>query len=236
MPVRVNKKFSLLLILAMTWMFMELSCVTCLAYCSYGDCDYWHYPSLADIEQYHWYEEVYYFMNYCGEIPYQTMPFYQTIPPYQTMPLYSYGSTPALNLSLQHSSTPAVNQATGGDANYWLNQGDSSYLTGSYEQAAVSYAEAVKLNPSLSEGWFNMGNAFYFLGRYNQSINAYDALLQLEPQNSNALMAKSKALLALGQNEDADAAANVARTLQDRKILKTGSSSYAIARVGRPAA
>ena len=221
--MRVDRKISLLLILALTWMFMESSWVTCLASCSYGDCDYWYHPTLADIQQYHWYEEVYCFMNYCGEIPYQT-----------TLP-YSYG-TPALNLSLQHYATPAINQSTGGGAYYWLNQGDSSYLAGSYEQAAASYAEAVKLDPSLTNGWFNMGNAFYFLGRYNESINAYDALLKLEPQNSNAFVAKSKALLALGQNEEADAAAKAARALQDRKILKTGSASYAIARVGRPAA
>ncbi len=224
--MRVGKKFSLLLILALTWIFIESSCVTCLASCSYGDCDYWHHPSLADAEQYHWYEEVYYFMNYCGEIP------YQTIPSYQTMPLYSYG-TPALNLSLQHFATSTIDQSTGGDAYYWLDQGDRSYLAGSYEQAAASYAKAVKLNPSLTDGWFNMGNAFYFLGKYNESINAYNALLQLEPQNSNAFMAKSKALLALGQNKDAQDAESAARALQNRKILKTGSSSYATARVGR---
>ncbi len=231
--MRIGKKFSLLLIIALTWMFIELSCITCFASYCYGGCDYWYYPSLADMEQHNWYEEVYYFMNYCGEIPYRTALPYRTMAPYQTVPFYNYG-TPALNLSLQHPSASSIIQQTSNDAYYWLDQGDRSYLAGSYEQAVTSYAEAVKLNPSLTNGWFNMGNALYFLGRYNESINAYNSLLQLEPQNSNAYIAKSKALLAIGQNRDAENAANAARALQDRKISKTGSSSYAIVRVGRP--
>ena len=66
-------------------------------------------------------------------------------------------------------------------------------------QAASSYAKAVKLDPSLTEGWVNLGNALYFLGRYQESSDAYNATLKLDPQNANALLGRGKALLALNK-------------------------------------
>jgi len=96
------------------------------------------------------------------------------------------------------SNTLAYNQSVGNyGATYWLNQANVSYLTGSYEQAALSYSNAVGLDPSLSEGWLNLGNSLYYLGKYQASLNAYNALLKLEPQNAEALAGKSLSLLAL---------------------------------------
>jgi tetratricopeptide (TPR) repeat protein len=96
--------------------------------------------------------------------------------------------------------TSAYNQSVGnGSATYWLNEGNVSYLTGSYDQAAESYAKAVNLDPSLSVGWLNLGNSLYYLGKYQASLNAYNTLLNLEPQNANALAGKSQAILALNK-------------------------------------
>ncbi|MCK9567120.1 MAG: tetratricopeptide repeat protein, partial [Methanothrix sp.] len=75
------------------------------------------------------------------------------------------------------------------------------YLTGSYEQAAKSYANAVNIDPTLSKGWLNLGNSLYFLGRYQASLDAYEALLNREPNNANALAGKNNALLALNNSK-----------------------------------
>ena len=97
-----------------------------------------------------------------------------------------------------HIETTAPNQiAANNTANYWLSDANSLYLSGSYGQAVVSYAKALKLNSSLPGGWLNMGNSLYFLGRYQESLNAYDAVLNLEPKNPDALLGKEQALLAI---------------------------------------
>jgi tetratricopeptide (TPR) repeat protein len=104
------------------------------------------------------------------------------------LPAYN---TPAYNVPTYNQNTISQN------ATNWLNEANVFYLTGSYQQAAESYAKAVNADPSLSEGWLNLGNSLYFLGRYQASLNAYDALLNLEPNNANALAGKNKTLLAL---------------------------------------
>jgi len=80
-----------------------------------------------------------------------------------------------------------------------LGEANVFYLTGSYEQAAESYAKAVNIDPALSEGWLNLGNSLYFLGRYQASLDAYIALLNREPDNANAQAGKNNALSALNK-------------------------------------
>ena len=93
------------------------------------------------------------------------------------------------------SYQPIINDT----AYYWLNEANKLYLAGNYEQAVISYANAVKLDPILSEAWLNMGNALYFLNRYQESLDTYTAVLNIEPLNSNALQGKRQALLALNR-------------------------------------
>jgi tetratricopeptide (TPR) repeat protein len=123
-----------------------------------------------------------------------------------------------------YNQEPASNVNTNGTSDHWLNEGNRLYLAGSYEQAAASYAEAVKLNPDLSEARLNMGNAFYFLGRYQESLASYDALLGQEPQNANALKGKSQTLLALNRTDESDRVKESIQALQNRNIRRVGSS------------
>lgn len=160
---------SLLLIFALVLISVEPIRATCSGYCGCADCDGWYFPSLADLQQYHWYGEVDFFIHDYGEGS-----------------LWSPGTY----------AYPAVNQSTGESAYKWLNEGDKYFLAGSYGQAATAYANAMKLNPFLPIGWLKMGNALYALGRYQDSINAYDAVLKLDPQNKDALTAKKSVLLA----------------------------------------
>ena len=186
---------SLLLIAALAWIILEPALVT-----STGTCDYcWedNYLSTAAEQQNIWMKEAFNFL-YCDCC-------YQGFGPYYNQ--------------LASSQTN-----TNGTSDHWLSEGNRFYLAGSYEQAATSYADAVKLNPYLSEGWLNMGNALYFLGRYQESLASYDALLGQEPQNVNALKGKSQALLALNRTDESDRAKESIQALQSRKILQVGSS------------
>jgi len=210
LDVRIIHRLSLLVILALTCIFMEPSWVTGQGWNGYGyDWPYYNQPSQADIEQSFWDNQANYFLNYYDPAygPAYSQARYGTpaynIPTYSAVPTYSAAPAPTYTAeysTLPSSNTLAYNQSVVNDgATYWLNQANMSYLTGSYEQAALSYANAVGLDPSLSEGWLNLGNSLYFLGSYQASLNAYNALLKLEPQNANALTGKSLALLALNK-------------------------------------
>jgi tetratricopeptide (TPR) repeat protein len=99
------------------------------------------------------------------------------------------------------NSAPISNQTiNNGTADYWLNNANRLFSIGSYGQAASSYTEALKIDPSLTEGWINMGNALYFLGRYQESLDAYNATLKLDPLNANATLGKDKVMSALNKN------------------------------------
>jgi tetratricopeptide (TPR) repeat protein len=180
--VRKIHRLSLLLICSLAFLSMEPTWVTSQGSCGY----YWPYhPSIqADYEQHMWDIQTYRFLNYDDEGYYPYDVHANNAPAYST---HTY-NTPAYNQSVNN-----------GNATYWLNEANMSYLTGSYAQATESYAKAVTIDPSLSDGWLNLGNSLYYLGKYQASLNAYDALLKLEPQNEDALAGKSLALLALNR-------------------------------------
>jgi tetratricopeptide (TPR) repeat protein len=161
---------ALLLILVLTWMIMASDWVNSLGTCNSFESNY------PEGDESFWRAEAYYFMDYdnCNYVN---------------------------SVCGASHSAPIFNQTTSnGTADYWLNNANRLYSTGSYEQAASSYAKAVKLDPSLTEGWLNMGNALYILGRYQESVDAYNATLKQDHLNANAVMGKGKALLALNKN------------------------------------
>jgi tetratricopeptide (TPR) repeat protein len=143
-------------------------------------CDDWPSSIQAASDEAGWRSDIYYFLNYdnCDNV----------------------NSVCGANNGI-HPFNRTIGNST---ADYWLNDANRLYLTGSYEQAAESYAKAVNLDPSLSEGWLNLGNSLYYLDKYQASLNAYNALLKLEPQNADALAGKSHALLALNKTGGAN--------------------------------
>lgn len=164
----------LLRIIALACILMELSLAGCSGTCDYcGSNYYYNCPTQSEIEQRMWNSEIYYFLNYdnCDN-------------------LYQPAFT-ATNIN------PVYNQATNNTTSYWLDNANRLYLAGYYEQAAASYANAVKLDPSQSEGWINMANSLYFLGRYQESLDAYNAVIASDPLNANAILGKGKVLMAI---------------------------------------
>ena len=210
-------RLPLILIFSLACLFMEPAWVTSLGSCGY----YWpYYPhTQAGYEQYIWDIQAYRFLNYDDEGYYPN----------------GVHSNNALTYNTPAYNTPTNNQSVGnGNATYWLNEANVSYLTGSYEQAAESYAKAVNFDPSLSEGWLNLGNSLYYLGKYQASLNAYNALLNLEPQNADALAGKSQALLALNRTGGSNISAITPSTVQVSEIANLGSPKYSGGKIGEP--
>jgi tetratricopeptide (TPR) repeat protein len=207
-----------LLFIAMAWVLVEPNCVTCLASCGYDDCDDWYHLGLAGAEQNNWYNEIFCFMNYCGDGAQQIL-----VP-------YNYGiptSSQPLNYYRAFTPDQPADYDANGSAYYWLNDANRLYLKGSFEQAVASYAKALKLDASLSDGWLGMGNALSLLHRYQEALDAYDSVLKLDQQNADAIQGKARALLALNRTDEANAAIWTAKTLEGRKIITVGSPRYA---------
>jgi tetratricopeptide (TPR) repeat protein len=188
-----KRRLPVLLIVALASIFLIPSWTTAQGIYDYYGSDY--YPLTPEQEQHMWYAEAYNFLYGNDECYYA---------PYSA-PEYNHTSY----------NVPTYNQNTvGQNATNWLNDANIFYLTGSYEKAAESYAKAVNLDPSLSQGWLNLGNTLYFLGRYQASLNAYDAVLRLDPQNTNALAGKMQALSALNDTVGPNNSTNISSTVQ----------------------
>jgi tetratricopeptide (TPR) repeat protein len=157
-------------------------------------------------------------MNCCDDTSYQTLGPYNYSTPTSIQPPNYYQA---------FTSEQVVDNSTNDAAYYWLNDANKLYLKGSYEQATTSYAKALELDPSFSDGWLNMGNALSFLHRYQEALDAYDSVLELDHQNANAFRGKAQALLALNRTNEANAAIRSAKTLEGRKIITVGSPRYA---------
>ncbi len=181
--MRKPQSLCLLLIFVLVLIFIQQGWVIGLGMCNCCGSSCYTCPTEAQIEQGYWDKEISEFL-YCDDC-------FPSLSPYK-------------------SSIPASNQPTNGTASYWMDKGNNSYLAGSYEPAEESYAEAVKLDPSLLEGWLNMGNALFFLGRYQESLDAYNAALRLEPQNANALQDRSRTLLALNHTAESNSSLETA--------------------------
>jgi len=183
--VAPHHKSPLLLIAALAVIFLMSSWITALGTGDYCRSD--HCQSRSEWQQRVWYADIYNFLyGNCECYLAQHGAYY---PPYAG----------------EIYCTPTNNEPTSGlstiseSATKMLDEANVFYLTGSYEQAAESYAKAVNIDPALSEGWLNLGNSLYFLGRYQASLDAYIALLNREPDNANAQAGKNNALSALNK-------------------------------------
>ncbi|MCK9441718.1 MAG: tetratricopeptide repeat protein [Methanothrix sp.] len=185
--VVAHHRLPLIIIIALVVIFLTLSWITAqgIEDCYGSDC----HTSRSEWQQRVWYADIYNFLYGDCQCYYAQHGVYY--PPYAG----EISDTSANNAPTSSSSTVSEN------ASSLQDEANVFYLTGSYEQAAKSYANAVNIDPTLSKGWLNLGNSLYFLGRYQASLDAYEALLNREPNNANALAGKNNALSALNNSK-----------------------------------
>lgn len=182
-----HRTMPLMLFIVLVMIFLMPSWITAqgIGDCHESSC----HASRSEWQQRLWYADIYNFLYGDCECYYAKHGLYY--PPY---------AGAIRDPSAGNAPTDSLN-AAGEDAPSLLDQANVFYLTGSYEQAAESYAKAVNIDPTLSVAWLNLGNSLYFLGRYQASLDAYEALLNLEPGNADALAGKEKALMSLDKSD-----------------------------------
>ena len=184
--VMLHHKLPLLIVVALAMTFLVSPWVTAQGIDDYFELHY--HPSMSEWEQRMWYAEIYNFFYGNCESHFAPCSEY-----------YPSNARDTYNTSANSAPVSGLNAASE-NVTILLDEANVFYLTGSYEQAAESYAKAVNIDPDQSEGWLNLGNSLYFLGRYQASLEAYIALLNRDPKNANALAGKNKTLFALNKS------------------------------------
>ncbi len=105
-------------------------------------------------------------------------------------------------IALSAAAVLAGGNARGADpASGW-----DAYNNGDYASAYTLFLEAFREDPSNVEVNYALGEAASRNKKYSHAVFAYERVLMAEPGHEKALLGKAKALLALGQLEEAQAA------------------------------
>ena len=96
---------------------------------------------------------------------------------------------PAPHPPEQHASLPPMQPALEANA-----RGMDLFKVALYEEAVVSFSEAIRLRPDFANAYFNRGVAYYKLGQFRQAISDFDRALDLNPQDQKAAYQKQEAL------------------------------------------
>jgi ATP-dependent DNA helicase RecG len=81
--------------------------------------------------------------------------------------------------------------------------GNDLFLEARYEEALISYDEAIKLKPDNPNIWFNKGAALRRLSRYEEALISFGKAIELKPDNPNIWFNKGAALRRLSRYEEA---------------------------------
>ncbi|HOT07188.1 MAG: lipoprotein NlpI [Methanosaeta sp. PtaB.Bin039] len=82
-----------------------------------------------------------------------------------------------------------------------------------YAQSLPCFQEAIRLDSSLDQAWTNQGGALLMLNRSAEALDSFVQALRLNPNNAGAWQGKSLAYAALGDEQNAQQAADRARSL-----------------------
>lgn len=87
-----------------------------------------------------------------------------------------------------------------------LSAGWAAYDRGEYSQAYDLFSKSFREDPASVEANFALGEAAVQIKKYSHAVFAYDRVLMAQPEHEKAQLGKAKALMALGQAEEARAA------------------------------
>ena len=85
-----------------------------------------------------------------------------------------------------------------------LNFGKTLSLMGLHSQAAIALAEAVRLEPSMTDGWFELANRQAALGEADNAETSYRRVLAQAPGHGAALLQLCSLLIAVNRAREAE--------------------------------
>ncbi|MFZ2472444.1 MAG: tetratricopeptide repeat protein [Methanothrix sp.] len=118
-----------------------------------------------------------------------------------------------------------IEEPEAASAESWLENGNSLYEQGRYNEAVVSYDRSIMLNPQLEASWFNKGNALYMQGNYDNALLAFDRVIEINPQDANAWICLGLTLKKLDRNIEANVALIRAKELGYTGIISASDTN-----------
>ena len=88
----------------------------------------------------------------------------------------------------------------------WLEEGNKHWEVKRYEEALLSYDQALGLDPNYADAYYGKGNVLYDLNRYEEAFQAYDYAIRLDPNYAHASHKRGRVLLNLKQFDEASQA------------------------------
>jgi protein involved in polysaccharide export with SLBB domain len=74
---------------------------------------------------------------------------------------------------------------------------------GSFEQAAASFLEAIRLKPDFGDAYFGLGHAYFDLKRWQESIKALERAVEIDPKDTEAFAMMGEAYSNLRRDRNA---------------------------------
>jgi hypothetical protein len=123
----------------------------------------------------------------------------------------SYQEQEGLNPTVSRNSE--INESESAYTEFWLEEGNSLYEQGRYDEALQFYDRAIMLNPQFEAAWINKGNALYMQGNYDDALQVFERAIEIDPQDAIAWNYGGLTLIKLGRTSEANAAFTRAKEL-----------------------
>ena len=142
---------------------------------------------------------------------------------YVEFPTAEFDHTIQSSLSLDPNSDPER----------FFTEGNRLFYAEQYEEAIVSFDQALSLKPDLHEAWNNRGIALRRLGRHEEAIVSYDQALSLKLDYHEAWFMRGIALSSLGRYEEAIVSYDQALSLKPDDHETWNDRGVALSSLGR---
>lgn len=97
---------------------------------------------------------------------------------------------------------------------------------GSFEQAAASFLEAIRLKPDFGDAYFGLGHAYFDLKRWQESIKALERAVEIDPKDVEAYAMMGQAYSNLRRDSEASGrASNHAPVAERARIVSVAAKS-----------
>jgi tetratricopeptide (TPR) repeat protein len=120
-----------------------------------------------------------------------------------------------------------------GDAATWGTRGTDLLKAGRYEEALMSFAKALEIDPRFGGAWYNRGSAFSSLGHHEEALTCYTHVLDIDPKLFDAWEGKAHVLALLGRHEESVTCFTKALELAPQSIACWNNKGKALEALGR---
>jgi len=112
-------------------------------------------------------------------------------------------TTPLPQRDKEHQTGPVEPEVTSfdptRDASFFYNQGIKYLVKEQFDQALLSFSNAIRINSRFTEGFIKRGDAWYLKGDYEMAINDYNTAIALKPDYAESYLGRGLAYKNLGQ-------------------------------------